>query len=512
MKLKTKFMDLQAGETLVAVLNREDADELGLKAIDRVRLSANGREIVAILDVATETVKRGEVGLYLDLRDHIGQPAEVDIVPAEKPKSVRYITDRIRGRMLQAAEHRQIVRDVMDRSLSSLEIAAFITSLEMRPLSMDEAEAITLAMVELGHTLEWSKHPIYDKHSIGGVPGDKTTMLLVPIVASLGFTIPKTSSRAITSPAGTADRVEQLCPVELEIEEIREVVEKTNGCMVWGGAVDLAPADDLFIQVEYPLSIDPLYLPSVLGKKKATNADYVVIDLPTGKGAKLSTVDEANEFGRDFIRLGKTLGMKVSCGITFGEQPLGNYVGPALEAREALETIKGEKPTPDLLGKVSSLVGILLGMSGEKGAKEKAIQAVKKGKAEAKMREIIEAQGGDHDIMPDDIPVGSYTLEVAGEDSGKVFWVNNHQVVALARTLGTPKHVGAGICIAKKMGDPVKAGDTILKLFADRASRLARAEKMLEEMEPVMVASKLSDRVLIREVVEVPEAPFILER
>ena len=489
MKLRTRFLDIQAGETLVAILNRADADELGLKAIDRIRLSADGREIVAILDVAERTVRKGEVGLYQELKEFLGTPSEIEVTPAEKPRSVRFITDRIKGRMLQPGELRQIVRDVVDRSLSSLEIAAFITSLEMRPLSMDEAEAITRAMVELGETLEWGRGPIFDKHSIGGVPGDKTTMLLVPTVASLGYTIPKTSSRAITSPAGTADRVEMLCPVELEIDEIRSVVEKTNGCMVWGGAVDLAPADDLFIQVEYPLAIDPLYLPSVLGKKKAAGSDYVVIDLPTGKGAKLQTIDEANEFGRDFIALGNKLGMKVQCGVTFGEQPIGNNIGPALEAKEALETIMGKKQTPDLVGKVSSLIGILLGMTGEKFGKQKALEAMRSGKAEAKMREIIAAQGGDPEIQPEDIEVGEHTVEIESKRSGEVVWIDNHQVVTIARALGTPKHKGAGLCIPKKMGDRVREGEPILKLYADKASKLARAEKLLEEdpkrLEPV---------------------------
>jgi len=512
LRLKTKLLDIQAGEALVAVLNKDDASELGLMAVDRVRLSAGGKEIVAILDVATETVKKGEVGLYQELRKIFGEPQEIEVLPAHKPSSVRFITDRIRGRMLQPAELRQIISDVMDRSLSSLEIAAFITSLEMRPPSMDEAEAITRAMVDLGQTLEWDRHPIFDKHSIGGVPGDKTTMILVPTVASLGLTIPKTSSRAITSPAGTADRVETLCPVELTLEEIREVVAKTNGCMAWGGAVDLAPADDLLIQVEYPLSIDPLYLPSVLGKKKAAGADYIVIDLPTGKGAKLSTVEEANEFGRDFIRLGRRLGLHVQCGITFGEQPVGNNVGPALEAREALETLMGKKSTPDLVEKAASLVGILLRMSGDHRGKRKALEAIRSGKAERKMRQIIEAQGGDPDVKPEDIPIGEHTLEIPSPCSGQVVWVNNHNIVALARSLGTPKHRGAGLCIPKKMGDKVRKGDTILRLYAEKASSLARAEKLLEDLEPVMVAEKLADRVLIREVVEVPEVPFTIER
>jgi AMP phosphorylase len=324
--------------------------------------------------------------------------------------------------------------------------------------------------------------------------------------------IPKTSSRAITSPAGTADRVETLCPVELTMEEIKEVVAKTNGCMAWGGAVDLAPADDLLIQVEYPLSIDPLYLPSVLGKKKAAGADYVVIDLPTGKGAKLSTVDEANEFGRDFIRLGRRLGLQVQCGITFGEQPIGNNIGPALEAKEALETLMAKKATPDLVEKVASLVGILLRMSGDTEGKRKALETIRSGKAEQKIREIIEAQGGDPKIRPDEIPLGEHTLDVQSECSGEVIWINNHQIVSIARSLGTPKHRGAGLCMPKKMGDRVKKGDTILKFYAEKADDLAAAEKLLEDLEPVMIAEKLADRVLIREVVEVPEVPFTIER
>ncbi len=480
--------------------------------MDRVRLKADGKDIVAILDIATETVKQGEIGIYEDLKRYLGQPDEVEVTPAVKPKSVRYITDRIKGRMLQAGEHYQIVKDVMDRSLSFLEIAAFITSLEMRPLSLDEAEAITRAMVDLGEELEWNQHPIFDKHSIGGVPGDKTTMLLVPTIASLGYTIPKTSSRAITSPAGTADRVEVLCPVDLDIGEIREVVSKTQGCMVWGGAVDLAPADDIFIQVEYPLSIDPLYLPSVLGKKKAAGADYVVIDLPTGKGAKLSTFDDANEFGRDFIRLGTKLGMHIQCGITFGEQPIGRNIGPALEAREAIETLLDPQKTPDLVHKVASLSGILLGMHGIENGKEKAMNAIKSGKAYEKMKEIIEAQGGDPEIKPNEISVGQCTLDIESERSGEVFWIDNGQIVSIARSLGNPSHGGAGIQIPHKIGDRVEKGDIILRLYADKASNLSRTERMLEDMEPVMIADKLSDRVLMGQVAELPESTFILER
>jgi len=172
----------------------------------------------------------------------------------------------------------------------------------------------------------------------------------------------------------------------------------------------------------------------------------------------------------------------------------------------------GRRPPPPLVEKVAYLVGILLRMSGDKEGKRKALEAIRSGKAERKMREIIEAQGGDPKVKPEDIPLGEHTLDVPSECSGEVIWINNHQIVSIARSLGTPKHRGAGVCIPRKMGDRVKKGDTILKLYAEKADDLAAAEKLLGDLEPVMIAEKLADRVLIREVVEVPEVPFTIER
>jgi AMP phosphorylase len=190
-------------------------------------------------------------------------------------------------------------------------------------------------MVETGERLELKKKIVLDKHNIGGSIGDKTSMLLVPIIASLGYTIPKTSSRAITSPAGTADKVETIMPVDLTIDEMKEVVEKTNGCLVWGGALHLAPADDIFIRIEYPLEIDPLLFPSIMAKKKAVGATHLVIDIPTGRGAKVKTIGDAQILAKDFITLGSMLKIKVNAAITYGEQPIGYSIGAGLEAKEA---------------------------------------------------------------------------------------------------------------------------------------------------------------------------------
>ena len=297
--------------------------------------------------------------------------------------------------------------------------------------------------------MSFGKGPILDKHSVGGIPGDKTSMLVVPIVAAAGFTIPKTSSRAITSPAGTADRVETLCPVNLSIDEIKDVVAKTNGCLVWGGALELAPADDLFIQVEYPLGIDPMLLPSILSKKKAIGATHVAIDIPTGMGAKIKTRTEAYTLASDFVDLGKRLGLNIQCALTFGDQPLGCGIGPALEAREALTTLMGGGP-PDLRDKAVSLAGMLFEMVGVENGRAKAEEMLDSGKAEAKMREIIAAQGGNPTVKPDDLPVGTEMAEVRSEHAGKVIWLSTEDIVRIAREAGAPKEKGAGISFARE--------------------------------------------------------------
>lgn len=204
----------------------------------------------------------------------------MDIAPF--PASVFYIRNKLSGRKLVYDEILAIVEDMTAERLSDVEIAAFVTALHNSGLDLDEATNLSQAMIKTGGTLKLDRQPVVDKHSIGGVPGDKATLLAVPIIAACGLTIPKSSSRAITSAAGTADRAQVLMPVSLDIGEIQEVVERTNGCIVWGGAVHLSPADDIFVKVEYSLSIDPLLLPSIMSKKKAVGANILVIDIPVG--------------------------------------------------------------------------------------------------------------------------------------------------------------------------------------------------------------------------------------
>jgi len=514
MKLRVKFLGLEAGGRSVVVLNREDAEDLGVSSLGRVRVRSDGRELSAIVNTTTKLIGEGYVGVYEEIRNalNLAEGVEIDVEIAPFPTSLYFIRNRLRGRKLTYNEVYEIVRDVVEGNLSEIEIASFVTAMNTFGLDLDEATSLSLAMVETGNTLKLNRQLIVDKHSIGGVPGDKTTLLVVPIIAACGLTIPKSSSRAITSAAGTADRAEVLMPVGLDINEMRQVVEKTNGCIVWGGSIYLAPADDIFVRVEHPLSIDPLLLPSIMSKKKAVGANLLVIDIPTGRGTKVKTIGEADLLAKDFIELGKRLGITVQCALTYGEQPVGRAIGPSLEAREALSILMGKEQAWDLIDKATLIAGILLEMSGEKNGKNIAFEALRSGKAESKMREIIAAQGGEPEIRPEDIVVGNQQFTACSDKAGFLLWIDNNSVVEVSRLAGAPKDKGAGIVLHKKIGDCVEKDEPLFTIYAERNTKLQRGLDELEKIKVMGVGERME--MLIHEVKERPvtKKAFMLER
>lgn len=514
MKLKAKLLDIQAGGRRIAILDDETASSLGVHSSDRVTITYHNERLTAIVNLAGN-FPHNCVGLYDEIAQKLGMTTGdlVDVQLAETPEALTYIKAKIAGKRLRGNEIDMIVSDVVGRRLSDVELASFITALHIHGLGMDEIEDLAKAMVDTGHTLTLDRDPVLDKHSLGGIPGDKTSILVVPIIAAAGFVIPKTSSRAITSPAGTADRVEVLCPVTLTVEEIKDVVRRTNGCMVWGGALELAPADDLFIQVEYPLTIDPLLLPSIMSKKKAIGATHLVIDMPTGRGAKMKTRGEARALAYDFIDLGNRMGIKVECAVTFGEQPLGYTVGPALEAREALSTVMGSGP-PDLTQKAIDLAGILLEMVGIKNGKERAEDLLKSGKAERKLRSIIEAQGGDPKIKPGDIKVGEKRAEITADIEGSVLWINNKGIARIAREAGAPKEKGGGVVLKAKIGHRVRKGSRLFDIYADRNTKLEAAVELAKNLRPIGLGRTPNGKMLMDQIPtrKIQRKSFMLER
>lgn len=514
MKLRAKPINFETGGKPIVIINKQDVEFLGLHASDRVKVKYKQKELVAIVDVTEKFAKKGEVVTNDEVTNvlKLKYGEQISITPQPEPTSVMYIKQKLAGDELDNKKIRFIIRDVVDRKLSEIELSAFLSALHIRGISIDEAEYLSRAMVDTGKTVKIPGKVIVDKHSIGGIPGDKTSMLIVPIVAAAGLTIPKTSSRAITSPAGTADRMEVLAPVELSAEDILRVVKKTGGCLAWGGALDLAPADDEFIQIEYALEIDPLLLPSIMSKKKAVGSAYIVVDIPTGRGAKISTMKEAEGLAEDFIELGNRLGVTVVCAVTFGDEPLGYSIGPCLEAKEVLETLQGKGPK-DLIEKSIQVAGILFESVGLPG-KEHALKILNSGKADKKFREIINHQGGNPDIKPSDIPIGDKTVSIKSEISGRVLWIKNRDIAMVAREAGAPKDKDSGVRLSVKLADKVKKGDKLFTIYSNNNSDLNNALKLAKEFKPIIVGRKLEEEMLLEKIPsKIPHRRmFVLER
>ena len=343
--------------------------------------------------------------------------------------------------------------------------------------------------MKAGHKLNLKRHPIVDKHSIGGICGNRTTMVIVPIIASLGFTMPKTSSRAISSPAGTADTMESLASVSFDVKEIEKIVEKTNGCIVWGGGVDLASADDKMIKVRNPLRLDPegLLLASIMAKKKAVNASHVLIDIPVGKGAKVESKREARNLRRKFIELGKDLKIKIKVIITDGKQPIGNGVGPNLEARDVLNVLMGKGPK-DLRDKAIKMATIILRMLNLKDANKRVLDSLNSGKAYNKMKEIIKAQKGKI-FKPEQLEYGKFKKEFYSNKNGRVKFIDNKDVSKIARTAGAPTDKTAGVYLNKKLKDKIKKNEILFTIYSDSEKRLGYAVELVKERNPYIISS-----------------------
>ncbi|MHA1932557.1 MAG: hypothetical protein ACW96X_08475 [Promethearchaeota archaeon] len=337
---------------------------------------------------------------------------------------------------------------------------------------------------------------------IGGVPGNKVSLIIVPIVAAVGLTIPKSSTRAITSPSGTADSMEVLAPVAFTPKELNEIVSKENACIIWGGALETAPADNVLIEIERPLHMDPigLMIPSILTKKLSLGVKKLVLDIPVGEGTKFPSPAKGKQFAYLFKEIAANVGIESECALTLAHQPIGHAVGPALEAREALTLLRDYTAGPNsLIEKSTDLAGMILEMSGkaQKGeGQDLAKEILRSGKAYEKMKNIIEIQGGDPEIKPEDIEIGPHVKEFFANKDGYIVEVNNSIINQIAKTAGCPSSKSSGIEIIKKQGAKIKKGDIVFRIYSHSESKLRKAEKIYNATGgPIRLGGMVIERV-----------------
>lgn len=501
MSFHIKLIDLYAGEYTV-ILNPIDAEELGVRNLDRVRVITDKGAVTALVETSETIIREDQVGVLKKMTVDLGlkDGDTVNLQPTEHPHSVDHIKKKMDGHELSTREIREIIEDISKNNLSDIELSAYVSAIYMRGMTLREVKDMTLAMVENGETIEIDKKPVFDHHSIGGCPGNKVTLLIVPIVAAAGLTIPKTSSRAISSACGTADVLETICNVTLSAQQIKNITETVGGVIAWGGGVNIAPADDLIIRAEYPLAIDPYaqVIASVMAKKKAVGTEYFVLDIPLGPETKVKTDELARKYARDFIEIGRGLGMEVACAITYGGQPIGRAIGPAAEVREALVALEGKKSSSSLIEKSLGLAGMVLEMGGVArlgDGPKVARKILEEGKALKKFQEIVEAQGGKPNITSDDVKMGKFTKDFLAIEGGYVSIIHNKAIVKVVRAAGAPKDKGAGMMLHKKLGDQVNKGDPLFTIYSDHEGKLETAWNTAQRLKPYITKGMILDRV-----------------
>ena len=451
----------------------------GFTAHSRILLRAGERRVIATLyQVTGALIDIHDAALSESAWERLGvkEGERIEIEHPDPLDSLGLVRSRIYGNALGENAFHRVVRDITDGKYSDIHLSAFVTACAARPLSRAEELSLTRAMIDVGDRLSWDAPVVADKHSIGGLPGNRTTPIIVSIVSALGLTIPKTSSRAITSPAGTADTMETLAPVDLDLKAMRRVVEQEGGCIVWGGAIRLSPADDIIIRVERALDIDTegQLIASVLSKKIAAGSSHLIIDMPIGPTAKVRDAAAAERLAQGLTAAAMAFDLKLRVVPGDGTQPIGRGLGPALEARDVLSVLRGDSQAPrDLRDRAVVLAGSVLEVAGRAGAGEGAFlagQVLEDGRAWAKFQRICEAQGGMREP-----PQSRHRQPVLAERPATIAAIDNRKLAKLAKLAGAPEAKAAGLELHIRSGDRIEKGQPLCTVHAEAPGELAYA-------------------------------------
>ncbi len=492
MELKIKLLKWSAGLP-VTMINEITAKKIGVHTKDRVAiktLKKSPKEISTIINTTKELVRKNQIAVSSELKKRlclrVGQ--KVDVKLDQAPKSIVFINKKLNRKKLSSEEIDEIIKDIVDNSLSEPEIALFISAMYNQGMNMKETIYLIKAILKTGNKISFKDEFVVDKHCIGGVSGNRTTPIVVSICAAAGLLVPKNSSKAITSAAGTADVIETVAKIEFSIKELKKIVKKTNACIVWGGALGMVPADSKIIKVEKILKIDPeaQLIASIISKKLAGGSKYILIDIPYGKTAKVDKA-KALRLKKKFEQLGKYFNKKLKVVLTDGSQPIGNGIGPALELVDVLKVLNPEEQGPkDLEKKSLFLAAQILKMTG-KAKKAKGIEMAKEilysGKAFEKFKQIIKAQAG----KLNGIDSAKFKKNILSKKSGRISEINNKKISSLARIAGCPIDKFSGLYLYFHVADKIKKKEKLLTIYSESKARLKHAVEFYEKEKPVKI-------------------------
>ena len=489
MKLEVKSLKLAAGRP-VAILHPHTAKLLNVHVDERIVIqNAEDEKVISVIDTALlskehEIILSEEILSLLKLKED----DYVDVMPARRPVAAMYIRKKLDGCKLCRKEIDEIIKDIVDNKLTEAEIAYFVSAMYKEGMSLEETINLTESIVQHGRKLNLKSKIIADKHGIGGVAGNRTTPIITSICAAAGLIMPKTSSRAITSAGGTADVIETIARVEFTAEEMREIISKAGACIIWGGALGLAPADDKIIQVERLLHLDPQsqLIASILAKKLSVGATHIVLDIPYDKNAKVNK-KEAFELEEKFQKVAKHFNLKIKTIVNKIEEPVGNGIGPTLEMFDVIAVLQQKENRPlDLEKRSVFLAAQLLELTGKakKGKGEKlAEEILKNKKAYDKFLQIIKAQDGDINRLK----IAKFKTDFFSKKAGTINEINGKDIMSIVRTAGAPSDKSAGAYIYKHLRTKVKKGEKIITLYAENIEKMKNAEELYLALQPIKI-------------------------
>lgn len=490
-------MNVSNWEGIIAILNAEQASQYGITQHDKISLIRKGEEYVVDVALSSEYIEPGTIGATSELLENYPiMPWDNVLVSfmRNNPLSLQAIRKKLLGEKITNEEIDAIVEDIQNNKLSDLQLAYYTATSFFYKSDPEELAYTTKATAYTGDMYRFPG-VVASKYCIGGVSGNETTMIIVPLLASLGITMPKTFSKSITSPAATGECVEVLMQSELKKTDIIKLVEKHGCCLARNGNLNLAPANDRIIKVSAPLGMEPYarMISSIMAKNYAMGINHCLIDIPVGPTAKVNKQEDAERIAKHFKTIGAALGIKTEVAITKAEQPIGNGIGAILQVREVLRVLQQHPERAlDLEEKALDLAAQILVLCDREKDYKKAYKKAKtellKGKAWTKMQELITAQNGNNPhISSEDLSLAKYSFELLSTRTGRVKAIDMKYLNMLARTLGAPGDAGAGLFLYKKLGETIEKDEKLLICYSNSEGKLKMTKELLEKTLPYEV-------------------------
>lgn len=465
-----------------------------IKFMTKVEIHGGAKPIYAFLNIVDDEnlVSPEQLALNTEAFSLLNLPegSNITLALTPPPPSISSIKRKIAGNILSPAEYGGIIADIANRRYSNMDIASFLVA-SGSFMTPPEVLALTEALVG-NQVINWDNEGIVvDHHCLGGIPGNKTDIIITAIVAAFGLPIPKTASRSLSSCAGVADTMSVLANVDLDETLLKKLIRENRGALVCHSGLQIAMANRLISSVERQIGITQQQhlVASILAIKIAMGITHLVIDIPVGPNSRIKSTQDAMRLRKLIEYVGDQMGIEVDAVITDGSEPIGNGIGAVLEARDVMKVLRNKDDAPQdlrekslfLAGRIIDFDPKLRGGQGYFVAKE----ILNSGRALESMNRIIHAQG-----KAPQPTLGHLTRDIVAAESGYVESIDNTRINRIGVLAGASQNPGAGLDLLKKVGDRVEQGETLFRIHSMNSTDFGYANSAVDGNNGYTVVSR----------------------